>query len=243
MSLISSKKQYDKLISFGCSFTAGGTFTEGGSWGNFLSNKLGCKCEHNGGVGSSNYMIMTHVINYCETHDMTNICVGIQWSQLIRRELFDNKTGYYTTFVASALYDDYNDPNVSLKFFKDNKEYFISLWFDNREMVIRTIHSMIMAQNYLKSKNIDYIMFEGIGSIMDIDFNENDIKVKNLSLLKNENKVKLYNDISFFNELGDMKSYMQKHPDYSNDLNSGHPTTFIQELWGNHLYNYILNKS
>jgi hypothetical protein len=51
-------------------------------------------------------------------------------------------------------------------FIKENKDFFQSIWWEDNENVIRAINFMLMAKSYLISKNIDFVMFEGIGSIL-----------------------------------------------------------------------------
>jgi hypothetical protein len=83
--------------------------------------------------------------------------------------------------------------------FKDNIDIFLPMWFDNQENILRTIHSIILLKNYLKSKNIDFIMFEGLGSILDEYYPSSNHNLNDESiLLKDEFKLKLFEDIEFF---------------------------------------------
>ena len=98
MSLINPNKKYDKLITFGCSFTEGWLYRDQGTWGDFLSQNLQCEHVNKGGGSSSNYSILNTVMRYCETENVENICVGVQWSEWSRRELWVESQKRYFTF-------------------------------------------------------------------------------------------------------------------------------------------------
>ena len=98
MSLINPHKKYDKLITFGCSFTEGWLYRDQGTWGDFLSQNLQCEHVNKGGGSSSNYSILNNVIKYCETENVENVCVGVQWSEWSRRELWVESQKRYFTF-------------------------------------------------------------------------------------------------------------------------------------------------
>ena len=78
MGLINPNKKYKNLITFGCSYTTGYHIGEEASWGYQLSLLLGCNHINKGG-SQTNYNIWVDLMNYCETHDMTDCCVGIQF--------------------------------------------------------------------------------------------------------------------------------------------------------------------
>jgi hypothetical protein len=252
MSLINPYKKYDRLITFGCSFTHGHRLGEEGSWGFCLSKLLGCNHINRGSGGSSNYAIMNKVIKYCETHDMSNSCIGIQWSEITRREVWSEEQKRYVVFNLKTLdlYDKNKPSAIPLDVDKlfNNREFFEPMWFDLEENTIRTIQSMILLKNYLSSKNIDFIMFEGIGSIMDqfypylfkfpiVDFEDDRV------LLKDNIRKNILSDNTFFTEYGPLMSFMLKHELFNNEENDGHPNMEFIKWWVNEIYNYLKQKN
>ena len=103
MGLIRLDKTYDNLYVFGCSITTGHKLNAKGSWGTYLANKLNCNCVIRGLDSSSNSHIINEVIDVCETFDMSNSCVGIQFSERNRRDFWSNSKNQYTTFNLSTI--------------------------------------------------------------------------------------------------------------------------------------------
>jgi hypothetical protein len=103
MSLIDLNKKYDRFVTFGCSFTHGHFLGEEGSWGFQLSKLLNCDHINRGAGGSSNYVIMNKVLKYCETNDMANSCVGVQFSEYSRREVWSKDEKRYFVFNLGTL--------------------------------------------------------------------------------------------------------------------------------------------
>lgn len=248
MTLIKTDKKYDNLVTFGCSFTHGHFSGEEGSWGFQLSQLLNCNHINRGAGGSSNYAIMNKVIKYCETNDMTNSCVGIQWSEITRREVWSEEQKRYVVFNLSTLelYDKNKPSAIPLdidKLFK-NREFFEPMWFDLEENIVRTITSIILIKNYLKSKNIDFIMFEGIGSIKDnfYPFELND-GLQNFEddriLLKTRIRDEILNDKTFFVKYGPMMPFMFNHDLFDSNENGGHPNTNFVKWWVKEMYEHI----
>ena len=248
MSLINPNKKYDKLITFGCSFTHGHRLGEEGSWGYNLSKLLNCNHVNRGSGGSSNYAIMNKVIKYCETHDITNSCIGIQWSEITRREVWSEEQKRYVVFNLNALklYDKNKPSAIPLDVDKlfNNREFFEPMWFDLEENTIRTIQSIILLKNYLSSKNIDFIMFEGIGSITDQFYpytfkfpitNFEDDRV----LLKDKIRENILSDKTFFTKYGPLMSTMLSHELFNNDENDGHPNIEFVKWWVDEIYFYL----
>ena len=131
------------------------------------------------------------------------------------------------------------DMTDSLVKFKDNIDIFLPMWFDNQENILRTIHSIILLKNYLKSKNIDFIMFEGLGSILDEYYPSSNYNINDESiLLKDEFKLKLFEDIEFFKKYGDMRTYMRKS-DLVTDSEFGHPPPKYAKWWADEIYIYL----
>jgi hypothetical protein len=156
MGLINPSKKYKSLLVCGCSFTQGDNFTKDYSWGDSLANRLGCKKIPVGMPGSTNYTIMSQCISYCENNDMTDICVGIQWSQSVRREVWNSDDKLYNV-VNSDIFkgQTYSIPWIEFEdkhVFEKNEKFFNSIWWDYQENILRTIHYMILLKNYLISK-------------------------------------------------------------------------------------------
>lgn len=244
MGLINPSKKYKSLVAFGCSFTDGGSFTKDYSWVKSLSNRLGCEKETVGLSGSSNHTIMSRFLSYCENNDMSDVCVGIQWSQSVRREVWNSTSKNYDC-VNVSIFDgdtssipwiDFEDKDMFIK----NEKFFNSIWWDYYENTLRTIQNMILAKHYLISRNIDFVMFEGIGTIME-ELPELDPR-KNLPFLKLLNpdvKKNILDHETFFSELGDMYSSMNKHKDFDTNENGGHPTGPICEWWADEMMKYM----
>jgi hypothetical protein len=212
-----------------------------GSWGQHLSERLGCEHINKGG-SQSNTRMVTDLIAYCETQDMTDCCVGVQLSQPIRREFWNDKNNTYVTYPVEKIYGEYKNSSP-INFMDDNLPFYMSIWFDPNENILRTINSIVLMKSYLNQKNIDFIMFEGIHSIMDIP-HTNDVKSgASLSayLLNDTYKQSLLDDDTFFNTLGDWFSAMQSHPLHNTDENETHPSMGVVKWWVDEMYKYIVN--
>lgn len=246
MGLINPSKKYKSLLVCGCSFTQGGYFTKDYSWGDSLAKRLGCEKIPVGMAGSSNFTIMSQCISYCEKNDMTDVCVGIQWSQSVRREVWNSlDKSYYVVNSDVFNGDTYSIPWANFEdkhVFAKNESFFNSIWWDYQENIMRTIHHMILVKNYLISKNIDFVMFEGIGSIMDYlpEFGTDELHIKPcLQLFSPKIRKDILNDDTFFSKLGDMYSVMNKRKDFDYNENGGHPTLPICEWWADEMINYM----
>jgi hypothetical protein len=256
--MIKSYKKYENLITFGCSFTGGHLLGEEGSWGFALSKLLGCNHINKAG-GGSNTNMLNNIINYCENNDMSNSCIGIQWSEVTRREYWDNENNCYNTLGLGTfdpqhrIFERETSHYDTLSFIKDNYPFFGPMWFTLTENLLRTIVAMISAKSYLKSKNIDFIMFEGINSIKTInksfypenyptDINNIDFSRRNdFKLLSDDIRMSILNDDTFFSELGDWMSAMYNHPKFDTKINDGHPHQEIVDWWVENLYRHIKN--
>lgn len=245
--LINPKKKYKDLLACGCSYTDGAHFTDKGSWASSLAERLNCNLIPNGFGGSSNYIILSQVLTYCENNDMTDVCVGVQWSQYFRREVWNDRDkiynvinyGVYEGNLSSAKWANLKDENI----FKDNQDFFNSIWWDHQENILRTIHCMILLKNYLMSKKIDFIMFEGLGSIMDYDIDFETKLSKDwkpfLVLYNHDVRKKILEDVTFFSELGTFDVAMRKHEGFDGNENGNHPTPIVCDWWADELMNYM----
>lgn len=245
MALIDFNKKYDKFVTFGCSYSTGHLIGETGSWGYHFSKLLGCEHYNYSFNGSSNNLIMGNVIKFCESNDTNNVALGVQWSEWSRREFWVESERRYKSFNIPALdqLELMKNESSELYFIREHQEFFASLWFDYAENILRTIQSMITLKNYLENRNIDYVMFEGLGSILDMFYpNKEQISSHNdLTLLSDEFKLSILNDQSFFNKLGDMRNHMKTHSLYE-DINDGHPNPKFLEWWCLEMYNDIKQK-
>lgn len=259
MPTIKTNKQYDALVTFGCSFTGGHQLGPDGAWGHFLAKKLNCKHMSRAG-GGSNTNILTAVMSYCEGSDTNNICIGIQWSEITRRELWEEANNAYYTIGLGGLSNDYMWSRENSKEFlgpvRNNLGWFSSVWFDIRENTLRTVLAMIQLKAYLEYKNIDFIQFEGINSILNSDKDRIDVPYYGsrdhvdisydgsahptpLSLINNNIRQCLVNDDTFFSAYGDLNKFMRAHPAFNPTLNDGHPHPEILIDWANYLYDHI----
>ena len=188
---------------------------------------------------------MDNVIKFCESNDTNNIALGVQWSEWSRREFWVESERKYKSFNIPALeqLEIMKNESHELYFIREHQEFFASLWFDYKENILRTIKSMIIVKNYLENKNIDYVMFEGLGSILDMFYpNKEQISSHNdLTLLSDEFKLSILNDRSFFNKLGDMRNHMKTHSLYE-DINDGHPNPKFLAWWCLEMYYDIKQK-
>lgn len=244
MSLINPNKKYKKLITSGCSFTHGHFQGEEASWGYQLSELLGCEHINRGAGGSSNYIILNKIIKYCETNDMTDCCVGLQFSEISRREYWLNDYKRYQTVNYASLDDEHfnhDHKTDQMYFIKENKDFFQSIWWEDNENVIRAINFMLMAKSYLISKNIDFIIFEGIGSILDYDFDTTSNfpeDMNDMVLLSREYREDFLSDKHFFTKYKTMMPFMFTHPLFNND-NGRHPNLEFVKWWSQEMYNYL----
>ena len=240
MGIIRLDKKYDKLYVVGCSFTTGYLEKSDGSWGTHLAEKLNCKCQISAGQSSSNYSIISQVVNICETYDMSNSCIGIQFSERSRREMWSSDFNHYETFNISTLKIN-KEENLSdnLKFVKKNIDFFNNIWFNDNENVLRTTTAILLIKGYLESKNIDFIMFEGISTIND-EINTNNVEYNRYAKLLNLNfRRQLLNEKTFFNKYGPMQPFNRTHPLYDNTKNGGHPNSEFVKWWVDEMYGHI----
>jgi hypothetical protein len=82
-------------------------------------------------------------------------------------------------------------------------------------------------------------MFEGLGSILDEYYPSSNHNINDESiLLKDEFKLKLFEDIEFFKKYGDMRTYMRKS-DLVTDSEFGHPPPKYAKWWADEIYIYL----
>lgn len=235
--IISGDKKYSKLITVGCSYTTGYLQKEKAQWGEYLAEHLGCTHELHATDASSNYYIHNSLINYCERQLKKDFCVAIQWSEMTRREIWLESLNKYLAFNLATLNLSTNSHISEMRFMERHKEFFSRIFFSTDDVVWRTVNSMISIVSYLRQNNIDFIMFEGINSIMDYDTNDN------LNFpISTDFKKNLLDSDEFFTKYGDMHNHMKTHELFNLD-NGGHPNSDYIKWWTSEMYEYILSKS
>ncbi len=187
-------------------------------WPKVLGKKLGVETWNCGKLGVSNDRIFRSTINsveYLESLGKKDLFVVIGLTSLIRFSNIERKNDRL----------EYNDVHVSPDFMKNRT---------NLEVLSqRHIINIINLQNYLKMKNIPYLIFNAFDKDM-----ERDLK-----------KIKLYDSIDLNNIYNrDFKPHFRNFIDNKFNTNWGikgkhyqtlHPTDFSHIEWGNELYKYI----
>lgn len=249
MSLINPNKKYKKLVTSGCSFTQGHHQGEEAAWGYQLSQLLGCEHINRGSGGSSNHFILHKIIKYCESNDMTDCCVGIQLSERNRREYWLTNKGRYTTINGTAISDNfYKSGSLDeshAEFLNKNQEFFHEIWFDDNENALRTVQAIILAKSYLLSKNIDFIIFEGIGNLLDKEHTITsmfDGDACESHLVTTEFKKKILDDDHIYQKYPNMMPFMFNH-ELFNDDNGRHPNIEFVKWWVSEMYDYLKEKN
>jgi len=185
--------------------------------------------------------MISELIDICESNDMTNNCVGIQFTERSRREVWvSNDIRYQPYNLQTLLQNDEKNLIDELKFMKKNIDYFSTTLFDDRENLLRTIISIVNIKNYLKSKNIDFIMFEGISTIGD-DLHYTYSHNRYGTLLSKDYRLNLLNEKTFFNKYGPMQPFNWSHPLYDKNKNDGHPNSEFVKWWVDEMYEHIKN--
>lgn len=230
--LINPNKKYSKLVTVGCSYTNGFLKGKEAQWGEYLASHLGCEHIVLGTNASSNYFSYNKILNYCERETDNNFCVGIQLSELSRREIWLESIDDYKAFNLSTIQLGNTDIE-ELKFIKEHISFFSKVFFNENDMVWRTILSIISVVSYLREKGIDFIIFEGIGSIMDLDTSNYNFPIDTQS------KNNLFEYPEFFNRYIDLDNHMKTHELFNQD-NGGHPNSEYIQWWSSEMYDYML---
>jgi len=193
-------------------------FYDSDVWPKVLGNELGWETWNCGRNGASNDRIVRstiHSVEYLESLGKKDLFVVIGLTALTRFSNFNNTKGRLI-YDEIHLYDDMmkNITNLDILY--------------QQHMV-----NIINLQNYLKMKNIPYLIFNAF----DVDM-EKDLK-----------KIKLYDSIDLNNIYNkDFKphflNYMEKNfnTDWGNDdeyFRISHPTDKSHIEWGNELHKYI----
>ena len=193
-------------------------FYDSDVWPKVLGKKLGLETWNCGRNGASNDRIFRSTINsveYLESLGKKDLFVVIGLTSLTR---FSNLEKQNDRLV-------YNDVHLPHDFRK---------YMTNIDVVYhKHLVNIINLQNYLKMKNIPYLIFNAFDKEM-----ERDLK-----------KIKLYDSIDLNNIYNkDFKPHFRNFIDNKFNTNWGikgkhyqtiHPTDFSHIEWGNELYKYI----
>ena len=193
-------------------------FYDSDVWPKVLGKKLGVETWNCGKLGISIDRIVRSTIRsveYLESLRKKDLFVVIGLTSLIRFSNIERKNGRL----------EYNDVHVHPDLMKNRT---------NLEVLSqRHIINIINLQNYLKMKNIPYLIFNAFDKDM-----ERDLK-----------KIKLYDSIDLNNIYNrDFKPHFRNFIDNKFNTNWGikgkhyqtlHPTDFSHIEWGNELYKYI----
>lgn len=233
MSLIHQNKSYDRLVTTGCSFSSGFLLGREGSWGAVLAKRLDCEHVDLSGEGNSNELILDRLINYCESHDLSRTCVGIQWTNPSRKELWLSSRGSYISFGVSGL-SNTEDPRrpEEFDFIQQHLDFFARIWWDERHLLIRALNTMVLAQRYLESLGVDFLLFEGIGSLLDLVQEEDPFShTREYNSITRQRVIALLQGPHYFSRHGDMLTCMRDHPLFDEKINAGHPNPAFLEWW------------
>ena len=167
-----------KLLIAGCSHAAGSEidgeidskFNRDNSFGNLLAKMLGKEPINIAVGGSTNHTIARSVINYIEKNQHDNLFVLVSWTDSSRVEVpinwihghlpknadwFDESMTTFTKVTIgipkSPIPEEDKIYNYWKTFCAENSE-----WLE-----IYSLHTVLMTQYYLKSKNISYVMCNG----------------------------------------------------------------------------------
>ena len=176
------------LVTVGCSFSDI-MRCDGQLWPTFLSKELNHNLHSHGKSGMGNYYISTTTIQEVqellnEGIDEKDILVGVQWSGVLRRDIFENlewkpdprRQMVEMNFFLSLPFLDRILNNTLLK----------KVDLNLIDYYVRTLQAILLTQCYLESKNIKYFMFS-MNEIFISDILENSY-LHNLSLQINRNK-------------------------------------------------------
>lgn len=166
-----------KLLTVGCSFSDI-MRNDGQLWPTFLSKKIEHALHSYGKSAMGNHYISTTALHEVQTLlnsgvDSKDILVGVQWSGILRKEIFKNLK--WETVERNA-YNDYRFA-TSKKFSGDVD--------DVLDPYIKTLQSILLTQYFLEKNNIKYFMFSMTD--LNVDFLNDNTHINNLFLQINKN--------------------------------------------------------
>jgi len=174
------KKDYDNIISTGCSFVLGANIQDSNdAWvgdtlrfSKLLANYYSAKEYNDSGPGSGNERILNTVFNtYQKLKSQKNLfIIGLSG---ITRELFytNNRKEYFDIHAHDLLEEEKRFKKLGTKLFgSDYDKEWIKKWrylnlkyFYNYEEAKMTLQrNILFLDGFFKSRNIDYILFNSI---------------------------------------------------------------------------------
>ena len=197
-------------------------FYDSDVWPKVLGKKLGVETWNCGRNGASNDRIIRstiHSIEYLESLGKKDLFIVVGLTSLLRYSVLNNKKK--DTWKHYQL--EYNDERLNGQTYPKNVE----VKFKND--LIQIIH----LQNYLKMKNIPYLIFNAFDDEM-----ENDLK--DLSFYKDIDLNNIYNkDFKPHYREFIEKKYNANMFTGSDFFSNRHPTDKSHTEWGKELYKYI----
>lgn len=174
-------KKYDKLLSFGCSFTEGGglnspiyhnylrginttdslqitpmmeTYMRDNAYPMFLAKLLDCNCFNYGVSRGSNELILKNLYEHTkDIKDGGNILITIQTSILSRIMLYSVDDLQFITINGLT-------PDLSKHVF-EYYELYIKYFFEVNKEYEKLLQNINVYSEYLKNKNIDFVWILG----------------------------------------------------------------------------------
>lgn len=138
------------------------------SWPGILSRLMNVQLINDAITGASNERIFRTTIDYIENCSVVPTYVVIGWTSLGRTEVYDLNTNKeeQITFRAGGIQTLQSHNRIS-KVLLDYTNFYIEN-FLNYDWMAKKLHPMVVSmQAYLRSKNINYIMFSAINNKME----------------------------------------------------------------------------
>jgi Family of unknown function (DUF6071) len=143
-----------KLLAIGDSFTYGEELSDlNKSWPNRLGEKLGYAVINLGEPASSNDSIIRRLLEYLLTRSDQVDLVVIGWSMLGRQEFADD-VGHYSVWPGYSGNLFQQDGSV----WRQGLVKYFNQYHNRQYYHVRYLEQVILVQNFLKSRNIKYIM-------------------------------------------------------------------------------------
>jgi hypothetical protein len=154
-----------RLLTLGDSFTYGQELVDRShAWPNLVAAQNGYKLTNLGIPGSGNTNMVRNCIERIDQYDI----VIVAWSHFARIEFSDEK-GTYDTWPGhrGIVFTD------DVEFRKDLNTY-ITKHYNDSYLYRQYLINIILIQNYLKSKNKQYVMLDAFGNTQISERNKNE---------------------------------------------------------------------
>ena len=251
-------KSYNKFLSFGCSFTEGHHLIDDKvSWGDFVGRKLDIPHQNYGAGGSSNEQIFNIILSTLEnsTFNYSKTLIGIQLSEVLRFPLWDSSQHRYWSSTLANFTNDWGDyerwtsDKKMFMFTRKHREALYELYGNEVNHVYSTVKGLVTLSAYLKNKNIDFFVFEGMNSFLDIPHKypihdgETEIFIPPhlTPFIETEYKKQLLDSKWFYTERTPMNYNMWNSPLYNKEENDEHPNPAFLDDWTDNLINWLKN--